>query len=56
MAVRDILVDCFRRCMAYSLYKSLKLCAYVQKMLGKYLMRSYVKILLEDLRRLFEKN
>lgn len=56
MTLKEMLVDCYRRCMTYSLYKSLKMCAYVQRMLTKYLNKSYIKVILEDLRRLFEKN
>ncbi len=42
--------------MTYSLYKSLKVCQHVQQVLAKYLSKSYLRVILEDLHRLLEKS
>lgn len=42
--------------MTYSLYKTIDLCHHVRKTLVKYLSKQYLKLFLEDLHRLFDKN
>lgn len=56
LSMREVLVDCYRRCMTYSLYKSLKVCGHVQQVLTKYLSRSYIRVILEDIHKLLEKS
>lgn len=56
LSVREVLVECFRRCITYSLYKSLKICVHVQQILMKYLSRGYIGVILEDLHKLMEKS
>jgi protein SHQ1 len=56
LSIKEVLVECCRRCMTYSLYKSLKVCEHVQHILAKYLSRSYVRVILEDLHKLLERS
>jgi hypothetical protein len=56
LCVREVLLECYRRCMTYSLYKSVKVCVHVQRILTKYLSRSYIRVILEDIHTLMEKS
>jgi protein SHQ1 len=55
-SLEEMIAYCYRRCMTYSLYKNLEICKFVKKTLTKYMNRTYIKVILEDLRRLFEKS
>ena len=45
-STREMIADCYRRCMTYSLYKILELCHHVRKTLVKYLSKQYLKLFL----------
>lgn len=45
-SMREMMTDCYRRCLTYSLYKTLELCHHVRMTLVKYLSKPYLKIIL----------
>lgn len=48
------MADCYRRCMAYSLYKDLGVCRAAQRLTAHYLSAEGSKLILEELKKLMD--
>ena len=55
-SIKQVIFDCCRRCMTYSLYKTLAICQVVQRYLTDYLTVERVRLILEDLKKLMDKS
>lgn len=54
--LNDVLIDCCRRCIAYSLYKHVSICKKAIKILSTLLTTEYLQAILFHLRSLFNKS
>lgn len=55
-SVREMVVDCCRRCLTYSLYKHLSICRVALGYLADYLTSERVRLVLEDLKKMMDKS
>jgi protein SHQ1 len=56
MTMKQVIVNCIKRCLTYSLFKSLVICRHTLALLDKLLTKKYLIAVLLDLRQLFEKS
>ena len=53
MTLMQVLINCCKRCMTYSLYKSLLLCKHTLSILPKFIHQKYLISVLLDIKQLF---
>ena len=50
-----MLINCYRRCLTFSLYKHLKICELARAMALQHLTTGYIRLMFIDLASMFEK-